>query len=151
MSHGGLPDLQFDWSKAKPQQEPWQQEFLSHAPEYASEFAGTVFLVFSVVTAVAVMFAPASPVLRFIPSTRMRLFVTGSILGAAGGLIAITPLGRISGAHLNPAISLGFFARARCSCWIYSATSLPSLGAVLWVHGREKSLPAALGDPYTRQ
>jgi aquaporin Z len=96
-----------------PHRDPWQREFLSHAPEYGAEFVGTLFLVFCVVTAVAVMFAPASPVLQFIPSTRMRLFVTGSILGGAGGLVAITPLGRISGAHLNPAISLGFFAEGK--------------------------------------
>ncbi len=74
---------------------------------------GTAFLVFCVVAAVAVMFAPASPVLHVIPSARLRLFVTGSMLGAAGSLVAITPLGRISGAHLNPAISLGFFAEGK--------------------------------------
>jgi aquaporin Z len=59
------------------------------------------------------MFSPASAVLHLIPSARLRLFVTGSMLGAAGGLVAITPLGRISGAHLNPAISLGFFAEGK--------------------------------------
>lgn len=100
-------------SAAKPQQEPWQYEFLSHAPEYGAEFAGTVFLVFSVVTAVAVMFSPTSPALQLIPSSRLRLFITGAILGGAGGLVAITPLGRISGAHLNPAVSLGFFAEGK--------------------------------------
>ncbi len=98
---------------AKPPQELWQREFLSHCPEYAAEFVGTAFLVFCVVAAVAVMFAPASPVLHFSPSARLRLFVTGSMLGGAGGLVAITPLGRISGAHLNPAISLGFFAEGK--------------------------------------
>lgn len=95
------------------QHEPWQREFLIHAPEYGAEFAGTAFLVFCVVTAVGVMFAPLSPVPHFISSARLRLFMTGSILGAAGSLVAITPLGRISGAHLNPAISLGFFAEGK--------------------------------------
>lgn len=98
---------------ANPQDEPWQREFLSHAPEYGAEFAGTVFLVFCVVTAVAVMFSPASPVLQLISSARLRLFMTGAILGAAGAVVAITPLGRISGAHLNPAVSLGFFAEGK--------------------------------------
>ena len=113
MSHRGVQDPELLSAKAKPQQELWQREFLSHSPEYAAEFAGTAFLVFCVVAAVAVMFAPGSPVLHVIPSARLRLFVTGSMLGGAGSLVAITPLGRISGAHLNPAISLGFFAEGK--------------------------------------
>ncbi len=59
------------------------------------------------------MFAPASPVSLWIPSVRVRLFVTGLMLGGAGSLVAITPLGRISGAHLNPAVSLGFFCEGK--------------------------------------
>jgi len=106
-------DMQVISANAKPQQEAWQREFRSHTPEYAAEFAGSLFLVFCVVIAVAIMFAPGSPALRFIPSPRLRLFVTGSVLGGAGSLVAITPLGRLSGAHLNPAISLGFFAEGK--------------------------------------
>ncbi len=59
------------------------------------------------------MFAPHSPMLRLVPSLPGRLFITGLMLGGAGSLVAITPLGRLSGAHLNPAISLGFFAEGR--------------------------------------
>lgn len=99
--------------KGKRSRDPWQQEILSHAPEYAAEFVGTLFLVFCVVVAVAFMFASESPVPQLISSARLRLFITGSLLGAAGGFVAITPLGRISGAHLNPAISLGFFVEGK--------------------------------------
>jgi len=113
VNDGGVKDLEVASVKVKPQQESWQREFRSHAPEYVSEFLGTLFLVFCVVAAVAVMFAPRSPVSHFISSARLRLFLTGSMLGGAGGLVAITPLGRISGAHLNPAISLGFFAEGK--------------------------------------
>lgn len=113
MNHQAVDLVQRPSRKPQPQREPWQREILSHAPEYGAEFAGTLFLVFCVVAAVAVMFASSSPVLHFIPSARVRLFVTGCLLGGAGGLVAITPLGRISGAHLNPAISLGFFAEGK--------------------------------------
>lgn len=89
--------------------ELWQRELFSHAPEYAAEFAGTAFLMFAVIGAVAWMFAPGSPLVHWIPSTPLRLFLTGLVLGGTGSLVAISPLGRISGAHLNPAMSLGFF------------------------------------------
>ncbi len=68
---------------------------------------------FCVVGAVAVMFAPHASIPHLIPSVGVRLFLTGLLLGGAGSLVAITPLGRISGAHLNPAISLGFFTYGR--------------------------------------
>ncbi len=93
--------------------EPWQHELLSHAPEYISEFIGTAFLMFCVVGAVGIMFGRHSPVMRAIPSVNLRLFLTGLALGGAGSFVAITPLGRLSGAHLNPAMSLGFFTIGR--------------------------------------
>lgn len=134
-----IRDMQVISANAKPQQEAWQREFRSHTPEYAAEFAGSLFLVFSVVIAVAIMFAPGSPALRFIPSPRLRLFVTGSILGGAGSLVAITPLGRLSGAHLNPAISLGFFAEGKMhlqDLFGYIAAQLG--GAVIGVGGSSR-------------
>ncbi len=93
--------------------EPWQSEVAGHLPEYGAEFAGTAFLVFCVVGAVGCMFARSSPIPRSLPSVSARLFVTGLLLGSAGSLVAVTPLGRLSGAHLNPALSLGFFAEGK--------------------------------------
>jgi aquaporin Z len=91
----------------------WRRDLFNHAPEYGAEFIGTGLLVFSAVGAVGLMFAPASGVISHIPSVGLRLLLTGLLLGAAGSLIAITPLGRLSGAHLNPALSLGFFVEGR--------------------------------------
>lgn len=103
--------------QAKPgRAEPWQRELWSHAPEYGAEFLGTAFLMFCVVGAVGLMFAPHSPATHFVPSVGLRLFLTGLVLGGAGSLVAVTPLGRLSGAHLNPAMSLGFFAEGKMHC-----------------------------------
>ncbi len=80
-----------------------------HLEEYASEFIGTAFMVFCVVGVVGLMFAPHSPVVSVLSSTRLRLFLTGLVLGASGWLVAISPPGKLSGAHINPAISIGFW------------------------------------------
>ena len=80
-----------------------------HLEEYASEFVGTAFFMFWVVGAVAFMFAHSSPVVPIIPSPQLRLFFTGLMIGSSGWLVALSPPGRLSGAHLNPAVSIGFW------------------------------------------
>ncbi len=114
--------------------EAWQKELATHVPEYGAEFIGTAFLVFCVVGAVGLMFAPHSVAVSAIPSVGARLFLTGLVLGGAGSLVAITPIGRISGAHLNPAISLGFLAVRRMHMqdfagYIVAQSAGASLGA----------------------
>ncbi len=102
-------------SSAAPAQ-PWPSVFYiewkrhgRHLEEYASEFIGTAFMVFCVVGVVGLMFAPDSPVIAIVPSTRLRLFLTGVVLGGSGWVVAVSPPGKLSGAHINPAISVGFF------------------------------------------
>lgn len=80
-----------------------------HWEEYGSEFLETIFSVFCVVGVVSWMFGQSSPVPPAIPSPALRLFPTGLLLGGAGWLVALSPPGRLSGAHANPAVSLGFW------------------------------------------
>ncbi len=120
--------------------EPWQRELWSHAPEYGAEFVGTAFLVFCVVGAVGLMFAPVSTLARWIPSMGVRLFLTGFVLGGAGSLVAVTPLGRLSGAHLNPAISLGFFAEKRMHVHdLFAYVAAQMAGAAVGAWGGQKT------------
>lgn len=102
------PDAESE-AEAQANDDVWQREFLSHWPEYAAELVGTAFLLFCVVVVVAWMLADGSPIPQWIPSQAARLFFTGLLLGAAGGIVALTPLGKLSGAHLNPAVSIGFW------------------------------------------
>lgn len=123
--------------------QPWQQRVVLHWPEFAAEFVGTAFLLLCVLTAVSWMFGTTSPLPRLMPSIGLRLLITGLLLGTAGGLVAITPLGRLSGAHLNPALSLAFtilgkmrppdlagYVLAQCSGAILGAW----VGSLVWRH-----------------
>ncbi len=85
----------------------WKREG-RHLGEYASEGVGTAVNVFCVVGVVSVVFGASSPVAHAIPAVPLRLFIVGLLLGGVGWLVALSPPGKLSGAHLNPAVSLGF-------------------------------------------
>jgi aquaporin Z len=80
-----------------------------HPQLYLAEFIGTALLVLVGVSIVILMFGQESPGSRPIPGEGMRLFLTGGLFGSVGALIAISPIGHISGAHLNPAVTLAFW------------------------------------------
>ena len=80
-----------------------------HLAEWLAEFAGTGILMLGGLSAVMLNFGPGSVMTGLIPSSSGRLLLTGLLFGGTGSLIAISSLGRRSGAHLNPAITLGFW------------------------------------------
>ncbi len=84
---------------------------------FASEFVGTALLILIGLSAVIVDFAAASPVAAWLGSDRLRRLVTGFLFGATGALIAISPVGRISGAHINPIVTLAFWAKGKMRLW----------------------------------
>jgi aquaporin Z len=79
---------------------PWQV--------LASEFAGTALLVGVGLSVVILDFGRGSPVAEMLPGDGTRRLLTGFLFGTTGGLIAVSPVGRESGAHINPAVTLGF-------------------------------------------
>jgi len=75
---------------------------------YVSELIGTAVLVFVGLSLVILMFGTGSPVATLIPDEAIRRLVTGFLFGCTGALIALSPVGKTSGAHINPVVSLGF-------------------------------------------
>lgn len=80
-----------------------------HVAEWLSELVGTALLIFGGLGAVTLDFSTGSPVATLIPSVSVRLLITGLLFAGTGSLVAISPLGRRSGAHLNPSVTIGFW------------------------------------------
>ena len=81
----------------------------AHWHEWLAELAGTALLMIGGLGAVTFDFGAHSPVAGVLPSHSARLLLTGALFAGTGSLIAISPLGRVSGAHLNPAVTLAFW------------------------------------------
>jgi aquaporin Z len=82
-----------------------------HPVEWSCELLGTALLLIGGLSAICLDFGPSSPVASHIPSHSWRLLITGLLFAGTGSLVAISPLGRRSGAHLNPAVTLAFWLR----------------------------------------
>jgi aquaporin Z len=79
-----------------------------HWREYLAEFIGTALLLLFGLSLVIVVFGKGSPASHLIPSIKIRQIITGFLFGCIGALIAVSPVGKVSGAHINPVVTLGF-------------------------------------------
>jgi aquaporin Z len=77
----------------------------------AAEFAGTAVLVAVGVSLVILDFGAGSPVAGALPAAGLRRLLTGFGFGAVGALIAVSPIGKVSGAHINPVVTLAFWLK----------------------------------------
>lgn len=109
--------------------------------EIIAEFAGTAFLLALGISAIVAGFATGSPVVTAIPSDDLRRLLTGILFAGAATLIVYSPLGRISGGHINPAVTLAFLLLGKltpCSAAAYAAAQVAGavtgtlLALVIW-------------------
>jgi aquaporin Z len=75
---------------------------------FLSEAVGTALLVLVGLSLVTIMFGTGSPIPPVLPNEGLRRLITGFLFGTTGALIALSPVGKVSGAHINPAVTLGF-------------------------------------------
>lgn len=132
---------------------PWRQ--------FAAEFVGTAVLVGGGLSMVIFMNGQGSPVVRLLPDEGTRRLITGFLFGTIGALIAISRVGRESGAHINPVVTMGFWLMRKLETRValgYVLAQLAggvagSLPLPLWGEmGRSVTLGATLVGPgYTQQ
>jgi aquaporin Z len=76
---------------------------------FFSELIGTGLLVGIGLSVVIVMFGTNSPLISLLPDPGLRRLITGFLFGTTGALIAISQVGKVSGAHINPAVTSAFW------------------------------------------
>lgn len=84
---------------------------------FGAEFLGTALLVVVGLSLVILGFGQGSPIVQYIPDAGMRRLITGFLFGTTGALIAISPLGKESGAHINPVVTLAFWLTGKLNSW----------------------------------
>lgn len=93
------------------------------AARCASEALGTAILLGVGLSVVIFDFGRGSPLAAVLPSAAARRALTGLLFGATGMSIALSPVGKVSGAHINPVVSVAF--------WVEGTMSLPAMFAYL--------------------
>jgi glycerol uptake facilitator-like aquaporin len=120
-----------------------------HWREWLSEFAATAILLLVIVTMFRGLFGAGSPLARAVPSEEGRLAVDAVVSGTTVGLLIVSPFGRRSGGHMNPAVSLAFWlmgalpgrdAVAYAAAQLAGSVSGVAAGRLLW--GEQTADPA---------
>jgi len=70
---------------------------------------GTGLLLLIGLSIVILMFGSGSPMAELIPDIKLRQVITGFLFGGTGAAIALSVIGKESGAHINPVVTMAFW------------------------------------------
>ncbi|HYW40013.1 MAG TPA: aquaporin [Terriglobales bacterium] len=88
-----------------------------HWPEYLMEAGEAGIYLFSACSTATLLWHPASPIQRYLPSDAVRRLLMGVAMGATVVAIALTPWRKQSGAHFNPALTFTFYRLRKVALW----------------------------------
>ncbi|MEU1415206.1 aquaporin [Streptomyces sp. NPDC046994] len=116
---------------------------------WLSEFAATAILLLVMVTLFRHLFGAEGLLARAVPSQEGRLVVDAVVSGTAVALLIVSPFGRRSGGHMNPAVSLTFWlmgalpgrdAAAYAAAQLAGSLTGVAVGRLVW--GAQTAHPA---------
>lgn len=87
----------------------------SALPAYLAELVGTALMLFNGLAWACWNFSPGSPIVEWVPNSTLRLCLTGLCFAGGGTAVAYSPLGKLSGGHLNPSVTFGFWLMHKIS------------------------------------
>ena len=97
-----------------------------------AELAGTGLLVLVGLSLVILMFGAGTPMAALVPNEAVRRLITGFLFGTTGALIALSAIGRESGAHINPVVTIGFWLMGKLNATLAAGYIVAQLsGAVI--------------------
>src|SRR5580692_53508 len=88
-----------------------------HWPEYLMEAGESGLYLFSACAVATLLWHPASPIQPYLPSDTVRRMLMGLAMGASILAIVLSPWGKQSGAHFNPAVTFAFYRLRKVALW----------------------------------
>ena len=101
-------------------------------PEYLMEAAAMSLYLFFTCLFATLLQHPNSPILKTIPSAIVRRGLMGITVGATVAAIALTPWGKQSGGHINPAMTFTFYRLGNVGLWDAVFYGVAQFGGAAW-------------------
>ena len=114
-----------------------------HWPEYLMEAAELGLFMVCACAFTVLLFHPSSSVAQHINNDLFRRFLMGLAMGSTAIAIIFSPIGKRSGAHFNPAVTLTFLRLRKVDSWMRGFMCWPSSLAAFAVFCWHRSYFAA--------
>src|SRR5215831_3063972 len=109
------------FSTTREEEKRWSDRMIDalkqHWPEYLMEATELGIFMISACAFTVLLFHPASPVTKVISDGILRRLLMGIAMGSTAIAIIFSPLGKRSGGHFNPSVTLTFFRLGKIEAW----------------------------------